>query len=64
MLFRSDTGEQVLQYRKDWEKNTNQCLDLIMGQFKRHPLINVVTEEEKGDEDFGTDLDLDNVTEE
>jgi recombination protein RecA len=59
-----DTGEQVLQYRKDWEKNTNQCLDLIMGQFKRHPLINVVTEEEKGDEDFGTDLDLDNVTEE
>ncbi|EBS4516375.1 hypothetical protein DQT32_02960 [Salmonella enterica subsp. enterica serovar Braenderup] len=59
-----DTGEQVLQYRKDWEKNTNQCLDLIMGQFKRHPLINVVTEEEKGDEDFGTDLDLDNITEE
>lgn len=59
-----DTGEQVLQYRKDWEKNTNQCLDLIMGQFNRHPLINVVTEEEKGDEDFGTDLDLDNVTEE
>lgn len=59
-----DSGEQVLQYRKDWEKNTNQCLDLIMGQFKRHPLINVVTEEEKGDEDFGTDLDLDNVTEE
>ncbi len=35
-----------------------------MGQFKRHPRIYVVTEEEKGDEDFGTDLDLDNVTEE
>lgn len=59
-----DTGEEIKQFRKAWEKNTNSCLDLIMGQFSRHPLIDVVTEEEKGDEEFGADIDLDNVTEE
>ena len=32
-----------------------------MAQFNRHPLISVVTEAEKGDEDFGSDIDLDNV---
>lgn len=59
-----DTGEEIKQFRKAWEKNNNSCLDLIMGQFKRHPLISVVTEEEKGDEEFGVDLDLEEVTEE
>lgn len=56
-----DTGEEIKQFRKAWEKNNNSCLDLIMGQFSRHPLIAVVTEAEKGDEDFGSDIDLDNV---
>jgi len=56
-----DTGEEIKQFRKAWEKNTNSCLDLIMGQFNRHPLVAVVTEADKGDEDFGTDIDLDNV---
>lgn len=56
-----DTGEEIKQFRKAWEKNNNSCLDLIMGQFTRHPLISVVTESEKGDEDFGTDIDLDAV---
>lgn len=56
-----DTGEEIKQFRKAWEKNNNSCLDLIMGQFTRHPLISVVTEAEKGDEDFGTDIDLDDV---
>ena len=59
-----DTGEEIKKFRKAWEKNDNSCLDLIMGQFKRHPLIAVVTESEKGDEDFGVDLDLDVVNEE
>lgn len=59
-----DTGEEIKKFRKAWEKNDNSCLDLIMGQFKRHPLIAVVTEAEKGDEDFGVDLDLDEVSEE
>ncbi len=59
-----DTGEQVLQYRKDWVQNTNSCLELVMGQFARHPLISPVSEEEKGDEDFGTDIELpDDITE-
>lgn len=59
-----DTGEEIKKFRKAWEKNDNSCLDLIMGQFKRHPLIAVVTESEKGDEDFGVDLDLEEVSEE
>ncbi len=59
-----DTGEEIKKFRKAWEKNDNSCLDLIMGQFKRHPLIAVVTESEKGDEDFGVDLDLEEVNEE
>lgn len=59
-----DTGEEIKKFRKAWEKNDNSCLDLIMGQFKRHPLIAIVTEEEKGDEDFGVDLNLEEVNEE
>ena len=51
-----DTGEQILKYRKEWMRNEDNCLDLIMGQFNRHPSIAVVTEDEKGDETFGTDV--------
>lgn len=53
-----DTGEQILKYRKDWLRNEDNCLDIIMEQFTRHPSIAVIPEEIKGDEDFGTDLDL------
>lgn len=53
-----DTGEKIKKYRKDWEKNTNSVLDLIMGQFSRHPLITPIIEEEKGDESFGLDYDV------
>ena len=53
-----DTGEQVLQYRKEWVQNGNSCLDLVMAQFSRHPLISHVTESEKGDEEFGTDIEV------
>ena len=53
-----DTGEQILKWRKDWEKNTDSCLDMIMNQFKRNPLVADVKEEDKGDEDFGTDIDV------
>ncbi|EON7637175.1 hypothetical protein ABV23_RS01615 [Escherichia coli] len=53
-----DTGEQILKYRKDWMRNEDSCLDLVMHQFKRHPLIEEVKEEEKGDESFGTDVGL------
>lgn len=53
-----DTGEQILKYRKDWLRNENNCLDIIMEQFTRHPSIAIIPEEIKGDEDFGTDIDL------
>lgn len=52
-----DTGEQILKYRKAWMQNEDQCLDLIMNQFKRHPSISPIKEEEKGSEHFGTDID-------
>lgn len=51
-----DTGEQILKFRKDWMRNENDCIELVMGQFKRHPLIMTVPEE-KGDESFGTDIE-------
>lgn len=59
-----DTGEQILKYRKEWMRNEDNCLDLIMGQFNRHPNISVVTEDEKGDETFGADVGTDEDTEE
>lgn len=52
-----DTGEQILQFAKAWRANENSCLDLVMEQFNRHPLISPVLEDEKGDEDFGTDIE-------
>ena len=51
-----DTGELILNYRKEWMRNEDSCLDLVMNQFKRHPMIEDVKEEEKGDESFGTDI--------
>lgn len=53
-----DTGEQILKYRKAWQSNEDQCLDLIMNQFNRNPLITPITEEEKGDENFGVEPDV------
>lgn len=52
-----DTGEQIIKFRKAWMNNEDQCLDLIMNQFKRHPMISPITEDEKGDESFGHDID-------
>lgn len=49
-----DTGEQVLKYRKAWAQNEDSCLDLVMNQFKRHPLISTLTVE-NGDESFGVE---------
>lgn len=53
-----DTGEQILQFAKDWRANKNSCLDLVMNQFQRHPLIHTIPDEEKGDESFGTDIEV------
>lgn len=60
-----DTGEQILLYRKGWLNNESDCLDLVMGQFSRHPLIStVLSEEEKGDENFGVDIEVPDSVEE
>lgn len=34
-----DTGEIVLKYRKEWDRNDGGCLDHVMEQFLRHPII-------------------------
>jgi RecA/RadA recombinase len=60
-----DTGEQILLYRKGWLNNESDCLDLVMGQFSRHPLIStVLSEEEKGDENFGVNIEVPDSVEE
>lgn len=33
------TGEQILKYRKEWDRNEDACLDHVMMQFKSHPII-------------------------
>lgn len=61
-----DTGEQIKKFRKAWIRNDDNCLDLVMAQFERHPLILPVTEEEKGTEDYDSSIDevLEDVPEE
>lgn len=52
-----DTGEQIKKFRKAWIRNDENCLDLVMAQFERHPLILPVAEEEKGTEDYDSSID-------
>ena len=60
-----DTGEQIKKFRKAWIRNEDNCLDLVMEQFSRHPLIVPVSEEEKGTEEYDPVIDsvLDNEPE-
>lgn len=60
-----DTGAEILLYRKGWMNNENECLDLVMAQFTRHPLIaTVLSDAEKGDENFGVDIEVPDSVEE
>lgn len=61
-----DTGVQIKKFRKAWVRNEDDCLDLVMAQFARHPLILPVTEEEKGTEEYDSTIDtvLENIPEE
>ena len=52
-----DTGEQIKKFRKAWIRNDDNCLDLVMAQFERHPLILPVAEEEKGTEEYDDTID-------
>ena len=36
-----ETGEEILQFRKAWERNDNGCLDLIMKQWDDHEVDNL-----------------------
>ena len=38
-----DTGEDIIMFRKAWNKNELGCLDTVMDQFERHPLITPLT---------------------
>ena len=44
-----ETGEEILQFRKAWERNDNNCLDLIMKQWDDHE-VDEVTEDIDADE--------------
>jgi hypothetical protein len=53
-----ETGEAITQFRKAWERNENNCLDLIMKQWDDHEVDDVV-------EDIEVDeLNIDEVTSE
>lgn len=60
-----ETGEAILKFRKAWDKNEDNCLDLIMKQFHDNPLITPVKEDEVSDEyDEGlSDADFDAIGE-
>ena len=34
-----DTGEEIIKWEKDWQKNDDSVLDLVMAQFSRNPLV-------------------------
>ena len=36
-----DTGEEHLDWEKNWQKNVDNKLTMIMDQFYRHPLVAV-----------------------
>lgn len=41
-----DTEEEILKYQKAWNNNEDGCLDLVMKQFSRHPLIVDIEDDE------------------
>lgn len=58
----TETGNEIKHFEKGWNRNDGGCLDLVMKQFKEHPIIKAKEKTfEYQDEDFGTDIDLDNV---
>lgn len=61
-----DTNEEILMYRKAWGRNDDMCLDLVMNQFNRHPLIAPLINAETSDEDDEglTDAELELVCKE
>lgn len=52
-----DTGEQIKKFRKAWIRNDDNCLDLVMSQFERHPLVLKVLDTEKGTEEYDESID-------
>jgi hypothetical protein len=45
-------GTSIKQFRKEWEKNTNGCLDMLMLDFSTRPTVK-----------FEADSELDNINE-
>lgn len=58
-----DTGEEIMMFRKPWNRNENGCLDLVMEQYSRHPLINAVENNEETESENLLDGDTDAPTE-
>lgn len=34
-----DTNQEMIMFRKAWEANEGSCIDIVMNQFTRHPLV-------------------------
>lgn len=40
------TGEVIKLYEKEWDRNTNSCLDTVMNEFDQHITLSLVTTDE------------------
>ena len=50
------TGEEILQFRKAWEKNTDGCLDIVMEDMANYVEPEPMPEEEDVIEDINSDI--------
>jgi RecA/RadA recombinase len=51
------TGEVIKLYEKEWDRNTNSCLDTVMNEFDQHITISLVTTDES-EPDLSTQPDI------
>jgi len=53
LRFETSTGEEILQFRKAWERNEDGCLDKVMLDFNKvEELAEVIEDDELVDEEL------------
>lgn len=50
-----DSGEEILKWEKDWQKNSDDGLELIMAQFHRNPLVSKYNSGQVNEENIPAD---------
>jgi recombination protein RecA len=49
LKYVSSTGEELKFYRKEWERNEEGCLDTVMVDFAKLPIVNSTVDQETGE---------------